>query len=170
MIADFTRGSIAALAVTTGAQQTDTAPANSKLTTVLADLVKANGSSTRLTTESQRPRSVNDAMQSRRLRIDTNNEVQVYILMGAVTDSLNRMFSNDVAPVRALRDFGLGVVDRMPLIKAGLIRRERDGHVQSCVLDAAPMASAAEWIQAYRSFWTQKFDRLAKFIEKRKGT
>ena len=38
-------------------------------------------------------------------------------LMAAVTDNLNRLFSNDVAPVRALRDFGLGVVDRMPPIK-----------------------------------------------------
>ena len=55
------------------------------------------------------------------------------------------------------------------LEEAGLIRRERDGAIQSCVLDAAPMASADEWIQSYRSFWTQKFDRLAKFMEKRKG-
>jgi DNA-binding transcriptional ArsR family regulator len=52
---------------------------------------------------------------------------------------------------------------------AGLIRREHNGAIQSCVLDAAPMATADEWIQSYRSFWTQKFDRLAKFMEKRKG-
>ena len=37
--------------------------------------------------------------------------------MGVVTDVLNRMFSNDIGVVRAVRDFGLGVVDRMPGLK-----------------------------------------------------
>ncbi len=39
------------------------------------------------------------------------------------TDGLNAMFSNDLAPVRALRDFGLGVVDRLPGVKKALIRQ-----------------------------------------------
>lgn len=42
--------------------------------------------------------------------------------MAAMTDGLNRLFSNDVAPVRALRDFGLGLVDRAGPVKAALIR------------------------------------------------
>lgn len=42
--------------------------------------------------------------------------------MAAMTDGLNRLFSNDVAPVRALRDFGLGLVDRADPIKSALIR------------------------------------------------
>jgi 2-octaprenyl-6-methoxyphenol hydroxylase len=44
-------------------------------------------------------------------------------LMAAVTDNLNRLFSNDIAPVRAVRDIGLGLVDRMPPIKDVLIAR-----------------------------------------------
>jgi 2-octaprenyl-6-methoxyphenol hydroxylase len=48
-------------------------------------------------------------------RLDTSS-------MAAMTDGLNRLFSNDVAPVRALRDFGLGLVDRAGPIKAALIR------------------------------------------------
>jgi 2-octaprenyl-6-methoxyphenol hydroxylase len=44
-------------------------------------------------------------------------------LMAAVTDNLNRLFSNDVAPVRAVRDVGLGLVDRMTPIKDALIAR-----------------------------------------------
>lgn len=44
-------------------------------------------------------------------------------LMAVVTDVLTRLFSNDIAPVRAVRDFGLGVVDRLPLVKNGLIRQ-----------------------------------------------
>jgi hypothetical protein len=91
---------LAALAATaTHAQQADVATATSKLTTVLADLVTSSGSSTALAAESARPNSVNDAIRSRRLRIDANNEVQVYILMSTVTD----------ATVRQLTDAGVTI-------------------------------------------------------------
>jgi hypothetical protein len=53
------------------------------------------------------------------------------------------------------------------LERAGLIHRTRDGHVQSCVLDPAPLESADIWLQRYRSFWNRKFDRLAAFVERR---
>jgi 2-octaprenyl-6-methoxyphenol hydroxylase len=43
--------------------------------------------------------------------------------MGAVTDSLNRLFSNDQPILRFMRDAGLGVVDRLPTLKSGMIRR-----------------------------------------------
>ena len=39
-----------------------------------------------------------------------------------VMDGLNRLFSNDNAPLRALRDLGLGVVDRAPWLKRALVR------------------------------------------------
>lgn len=42
--------------------------------------------------------------------------------MAIVTDGMNRLFSNDLAPVRALRDFGLGLVDRTGPVKSALIR------------------------------------------------
>lgn len=42
--------------------------------------------------------------------------------MAMVTDGMNRLFSNDIAPIRALRDFGLGLVDRAGPIKSTLIR------------------------------------------------
>ena len=37
--------------------------------------------------------------------------------MGVVTDVLNRLFSNDMTPIRLLRDIGLGLVDRLPKLK-----------------------------------------------------
>lgn len=43
-------------------------------------------------------------------------------LMLAVTDGLNRLFSNDIAPVRHARDIGLGLVNRMPPLKKVLMR------------------------------------------------
>lgn len=43
--------------------------------------------------------------------------------MGVVTDGLNRLFSNDVLPIRLVRDLGLGLVDRLPPLKSFFIRR-----------------------------------------------
>ncbi len=45
------------------------------------------------------------------------------VQMGVTTDVLNRLFSNDVAPVRAVRDIGLGIVERMPRLKSFFIRQ-----------------------------------------------
>ena len=90
--------SLAVLTATTNAQQTDTVATGGKLTTVLGDLARsvtqesgavaaqrATASAT-LTTDMLKATSVRDALQSRRLRLNANNEVQVYILMSAVTD------------------------------------------------------------------------------------
>ncbi len=41
--------------------------------------------------------------------------------MGVTTDVLNRLFSNDVMPVRIARDVGLGIVDRIPSLKSFFI-------------------------------------------------
>ncbi|MBB3391312.1 2-octaprenyl-6-methoxyphenol hydroxylase [Rhizobium sp. BK275] len=41
--------------------------------------------------------------------------------MGVTTDVLNRLFSNDMAPIRIARDFGLGIVDRLPGLKSFFI-------------------------------------------------
>ncbi len=40
----------------------------------------------------------------------------------AVTDVLNRLFSNDIAPVRLVRDFGLGIVDQIAPLKRLFMR------------------------------------------------
>ena len=45
----------------------------------------------------------------------------------AVMDGLNRLFSNDSAPLRALRDLGLGLVDRAPPLKRFLAREAAGG-------------------------------------------
>lgn len=45
------------------------------------------------------------------------------VQMGVTTDVLNRMFSNDIGPLRVMRDIGLGLVDRMPRLKDYFIRQ-----------------------------------------------
>ncbi|MEO1038934.1 MAG: FAD-dependent monooxygenase [Pseudomonadota bacterium] len=44
-------------------------------------------------------------------------------LLSAGTDVFNTLFSNDVGPVRALRGFGLGLVDRIPPARAFFMRQ-----------------------------------------------
>lgn len=64
------------------------------------------------------------------LDVGTNDVLACYqaarrpdtLAMGAVTDGLNRLFSNDVAAIRLARGFGLGLVDRMPALKNRFIR------------------------------------------------
>jgi len=41
--------------------------------------------------------------------------------MGVTTDVLNRLFSNDFGPLRAIRTIGLGMVDRLPQLKSMFI-------------------------------------------------
>ncbi|WP_281409933.1 ubiquinone biosynthesis hydroxylase [Rhizobium grahamii] len=41
--------------------------------------------------------------------------------MGVTTDVLNRLFSNDLAPIRLARDVGLGIVERLPGLKSFFI-------------------------------------------------
>jgi len=45
------------------------------------------------------------------------------VQMGITTDLLNRLFSNDFGPLRALRGLGLGLVERAPRLKEYFIRQ-----------------------------------------------
>src|SRR2546429_5080740 len=61
------------------------------------------------------------------------------------------------------------------LERAGLIARGREAQWRPCRLEAAPLKDAAEWIEHYRRFWEESFDRLDQYLselktrEKRKG-
>src|SRR5258705_3409611 len=51
------------------------------------------------------------------------------------------------------------------LENAGLIRRRRSGRVHTLKLEAAPMKQAQEWIEEYRRFWEESFDRLDEYLK-----
>jgi DNA-binding transcriptional ArsR family regulator len=46
------------------------------------------------------------------------------------------------------------------LEQAGLISRSRAGRLRPSRLDAQRMRDAAEWLERYRGFWAQGFDRM----------
>ncbi len=51
------------------------------------------------------------------------------------------------------------------LQRAGLITRGRDAQWRPCRLEAAPLQDAAGWLETYRTFWEQSFDRLADLVQ-----
>ncbi len=51
------------------------------------------------------------------------------------------------------------------LEKAGLIERTRDAQYRPCRLQAAPLRDAANWIDHYRQFWEESFDRLDAYLK-----
>jgi len=54
------------------------------------------------------------------------------------------------------------------LERAGLIARGREAQWRPCRLDAAPLKDAAGWIDHYRRFWDQSFDRLDAYLQELK--
>jgi DNA-binding transcriptional ArsR family regulator len=54
------------------------------------------------------------------------------------------------------------------LERAGLLVRRRDGRRHFINLNGEPMSGAAEWLDHYRQFWEDSFDRLAAYLEKEK--
>ena len=50
------------------------------------------------------------------------------------------------------------------LERAGLIARGREAQWRPCSLKAAPLKDAAEWLERYRRFWEESFDRLDDYL------
>ena len=50
------------------------------------------------------------------------------------------------------------------LERAGLISRGREAQWRPCRLEAAPLGNVAEWLETYRRFWEEQFDRLDDYL------
>jgi DNA-binding transcriptional ArsR family regulator len=50
------------------------------------------------------------------------------------------------------------------LERAGLVSRGRSAQTRPCKLEAEPLKEAADWIDHYRHFWTESFDRLDDYL------
>lgn len=51
------------------------------------------------------------------------------------------------------------------LEKAGLISRSRDAQKRPCKLEADRLKEIGEWLQFYRRFWEDSFDRLDDYLK-----
>jgi DNA-binding transcriptional ArsR family regulator len=50
------------------------------------------------------------------------------------------------------------------LERAGLIARGREAQWRPCRLEAGPLKDASKWLEHYRRFWEQSFDRLEDYL------
>jgi DNA-binding transcriptional ArsR family regulator len=51
------------------------------------------------------------------------------------------------------------------LERAGLISRGRDAQWRPCQLNAGPLKEVAAWVDHYRKFWKESFDRLDEYLQ-----
>ena len=59
------------------------------------------------------------------------------------------------------------------LEKAGLITKGREAQWRPCKINGEPLKEIADWIETYRVFWEESFDRLDAYLKtmtaKKKG-
>jgi len=55
------------------------------------------------------------------------------------------------------------------LERAGLIARGREAQWRPRTLQAEPLKDAADWLDQYRRFWEQSFDRLEEYLAELQG-
>jgi DNA-binding transcriptional ArsR family regulator len=52
------------------------------------------------------------------------------------------------------------------LQRAGLITQGRQAQWRPCRLEAKPLRDVADWVEQYRRFWDESFDRLEAYLQK----
>ncbi len=103
----------------------------------------------------------------------TSTDERLDRVFGALADGTRRRLLAQLATAPASitelagpHDMSLPAVSKhvRVLERAGLIRREIDGRVHRCTLDAAAMRVADDWIMGYRAFWEHTLDALADYV------
>jgi DNA-binding transcriptional ArsR family regulator len=54
------------------------------------------------------------------------------------------------------------------LERAGLITRGRDAQWRPCRLEAGPLRDAVQWMEQYRRFWEERYERLEGYLHQLK--
>jgi DNA-binding transcriptional ArsR family regulator len=79
----------------------------------------------------------------------------------ALTDPTRRAILARLAQGEASVSELLKVLER-----AGLIARGREAQWRPCRLEAGRLKEVADWVERYRRFWEQSFDRLDDYLRK----
>lgn len=51
------------------------------------------------------------------------------------------------------------------LEKAGLITKSREAQWRHCALNGEPLKEVSDWVEHYRKFWEESFDRLDEYLK-----
>lgn len=99
---------------------------------------------------------------------------QLSLTFAAIADPTRRAIllrlSQGEAPVKELAEpFQMtmpAITKHLKVLeKAGLIERSRAAQMRPCKLSAKPLKEAANWIDRYRAFWEESFDRLDDYLK-----
>lgn len=81
---------------------------------------------------------------------------------------LARLAGGQASVTELARPFDLslpGVSKHLKVLqRAGLIEQGRRAQWRPCRLDAEPLKDVADWVEHYRRFWEQSFDRLDHYL------
>lgn len=66
-----------------------------------------------------------------------------------------------------LKDMSLPAITKhlKVLEKAGLITKTREAQWRSCKLNTENLKEVDDWMQQYRKFWEESFDRLEEYLK-----
>src|ERR1700674_3202605 len=83
---------------------------------------------------------------------------------------LARLVSGQVSVTKLAEPFEMS----MPAIskhlkvleRAGLIAQGREAQWRPCRLEAGPLKDVADWVEDYRRYWDESFDRLDDYLQR----
>jgi DNA-binding transcriptional ArsR family regulator len=86
---------------------------------------------------------------------------------------LARLASGEISVTKLAEPFEMS----MPAIskhlkvleRAGLIARGREAQWRPCRLEAGPLKDVSNWVENYRQFWEESFDRLDVYLAELKA-
>lgn len=66
-----------------------------------------------------------------------------------------------------LKDMSLPAITKhlKVLEKCGLVTKTREAQWRPCKLNGAPLKDASDWMEQYRQFWEESFDRLDAYLK-----
>ena len=81
---------------------------------------------------------------------------------------LARLASGEISVTKLAEPFDMS----MPAVskhlkvleRAGLIARGREAQWRPCRLEAGPLKDVSNWVEKYRQFWEESFDRLDVYL------
>ena len=103
-----------------------------------------------------------------------NNTAELDLVFQALADPTRRAMverlSRGPAAVSQLAEpHGMtlsAVVQHLAVLEAsGLVRSEKVGRVRTCTVERAALQRAEDWINARRTSWEKRLDRLGEFLE-----
>ena len=81
---------------------------------------------------------------------------------------LARLMSGEASVTELARPFEMtlpAVSKHLKVLeRAGLIARGREAQWRPCRLKAGPLKDADDWLERYRRFWEESFDRLDEYL------